>query len=1316
MNTFLRRTTLSVILVSIMVASTLTVMVTVPMAADENAAGKSGYGSGIDPALTEMMRKSNGPFDVYVIVDDRAAANAVLSSRGLAEINSREFAGIPTVSLMSLDKATIEALAGDGGAATIMAFERPMVEEARAELAGEDFAAAMVDPLPTDLDVNEVHGAVDAWDTGYDGEGVLLAVIDDGFDMAHPDLQGQQARYESGPYEGWPMAYDDYAAYQWKNGKISGWMADTTAEIRGKTKYASFDDVRYVVKGIKDIDNKIVSSKSGTMHIGYHPDPTLAALWGGPVAVLVVDTQVAGVYDTVYVDVMRDFDFTNDKPCTKGDEISYYDFYDANAGANSTVWNGGDGFADYSGGMAYWISDGANVYPASDWTYGAEFLAGPGDAVAFIGAYAGTHGTMTSSSAIATGVTMNGQLGGMAPGAKLITIPFTGSTVNAWLFAQFGVDGEPGTGDEATLVSNSYGWSNEAVEAGYTYLDMIAMTISMQGPTLWFWATGNGGPGYGTVTSVMDATSVHVGAGTTMQYRYLLGYEVIPEEQKWGDVIPFSNSGPGRNGKLNSEIIASGAYSLEPMPLNIVDELGSIGDGSAHLQVGSGTSHACPTVAGGAALGYQAYMLANGGAVPAKDYAKAVLMASADDMHFDAFKQGAGWLNAKTYVDAMGRSGGVMSLVDGEKSATSAFYPGAYDGEKYDMFPNFLLPGESSIQTATTSNFGSDAASVSISSELLLKTGSDIVTEKTMNKRDIFVDITDMVPESTDLLKVTMFMPYLKVDPQQDYVQDVEYWLEVHDWVDTNLNGVIGAKGIGSWELLRYTVDGSQCNVNQVMIKDPISRTEGQLVVRIRAIVPMMGIDISLQLDYYELQEFPWAELREAGQEEWQDALDLEIPADGQASWDLRVTVPEDAPVGSYAAAVYVDDGSRVQNMPIVINVPATDYEFEFGGESYFDTPYNNELTGVSDKWWRFEVGDWRMFWSLPSDIPEEDGYLLTSVSWDDDLTDINIHVFAPVAVDPEDEYEQVFSAPYGPGLYEMAVASSDERYMGAGIFGHFTNTGGTKEVIAAPLGAYENALGTPAPFAIAIRCPLIAGDEASESFQGETKWIVMNDYGPDLVEIEVDLSGDDPTSGTVGGYYDITLEGTIEAKGGGQDPVIEEQWDMEPVYQDAISSDFDSDLANAGYTKVINILAASILKVSVWEVENCPDIDLGLWQDTNMDGIATLDEPYWYVGVADSAESLTLRDLPGGQYLVKVLGYTVTGEPGYFGLSVMQGIEGASMTATDLETPVESGYYEFAIEWSVPEIPGTYIGAATFGFMGADDMFVIEVRVTVVE
>ncbi|HXK37425.1 MAG TPA: S8 family serine peptidase [Candidatus Paceibacterota bacterium] len=1314
---------MSLALVLIMLATSFSVAAT-GMTGAEQVSASDGIGSEnadalldagdskLDAALESSIAESNERQMVYVVVNDVDAANEVLTSLGLDTISGKLLSGVPTIRMMELDPIAIVALAKSDGVTKIMRYEQPATEPARLELSRESVSTMSAYPATEDYDINEVHGAVASWESGFTGEGVKLAVIDDGFDMAHPDLQGQQARYEFGPYDGWPIAYEDYGAYRWAEGKIGGWIADTTLQvtpIRGA--HISFDDEKYRVKGLRDAQGDVVMSVSGVYHVGYHPDPTLEALWGGKVAVLVVDTETAGVYDTVYVDVMRDFDFTNDKPCTKGDEISYFDSYDAATGYLSDIWNGGDGFADYSGGMVSWISDGINVYPASDWMYGADFLAGSGDAVAFIGAFAGTHGTMTSSSALATGTTMGGQLGGMAPGAKLICIPFTGSTVNAWMFAQFGADGMLGTGDEATLVSNSYGWSDTAVDAGYQLMDMIATTISLTGPTLWFWSTGNGGPGYGTAHSVVDVTSVHVGAGTTMQYRYWLGYELAPGYQKWGDVAPFSNSGPGRNGKLNAEIIASGMYSLEPSPLNVLSEIGTIGDGSMHFQVGSGTSHATPTAAGGAALGYQAFVAVHGD-LPQKDVAKALLMAAADDMHSDPFKQGAGWLNADTYTQLMSEAAGTASIAQGAVFATSALYPGGVDGQKYETFPNFVLPGQEVVESVTTYNFGSEPATVEIAPELLLKSYEETLTVMTSQKGDTYVDITEFIPATTDLLKLTMYMPFSQFDPEMDYVSNVEYWLEMHDWVDLNGNGRMDVSA-KKWELFRYTVDGSDCNANQVTIKDPIERTTDGLIVRVRAITPARGIEVSLQLDCYELEKFPWMKVREVGATEWSSSISVEVPAMGTTSWEALVSVPMDAKIGSYGAAIYIDDGSRIQSMPVLINVPATDYEFEFGGESSFDTPYNNDVTGVSDKYWRFEVGDWRIFWSLPTELPDPNGYLMASVEWSELPTDINVHVLAPVATD--DFWHGVFESPLGPGYFEQAIASSDERYMGAGKFGIYTNTGGPKEVVAAPLGAYETALGTPAPFAIVTRCPIMSGESSSVTLYGETKWVVMNDYQPREVNVEIDLSEGDLTIGSVPAWYDITIDEMIEVAGAGVDPMVSNTWDMEPIYQDILTSNFDADLANAAYTRAITVQAASILTVSVWEVADCPDIDLALWYDANMNGIAD-DATYWYVGTGGSSESLTLRGPADGQYLVKVLGYTVTGEPGYFGLSVLQGIQGAAIAAVDLEPEVGTGMHEFNIVYSVPAVPGVYVGAATFGFMGANDMFSIRVVLTVVE
>ena len=98
-------------------------------------------------------------------------------------------------------------------------------------------------------------------------------------------------------------------------------------------------------------------SKSGVYHFGSHPDTTLEAFFDERAAVLVVDEHTAGVYDTVYVDLDDDYDFTNNRKSVKGDEYVYMDLDD-------------DGYADLSGGIIYWISDGVHSLPASDWLYG----------------------------------------------------------------------------------------------------------------------------------------------------------------------------------------------------------------------------------------------------------------------------------------------------------------------------------------------------------------------------------------------------------------------------------------------------------------------------------------------------------------------------------------------------------------------------------------------------------------------------------------------------------------------------------------------------------------------------------------------------------------------------------------------------------------------------------------------------------------------------------------------------------------------------------------------------------------------------------
>ena len=63
---------------------------------------------------------------------------------------------------------------------------------------------------------------------------------------------------------------------------------------------------------------------------------------------MVTDPTTAGVYDTIYVDLDDDYDFSDEKPVTKESPVSYRDL-------------DGDGYTDLSGGLVYYISDGTGA-------------------------------------------------------------------------------------------------------------------------------------------------------------------------------------------------------------------------------------------------------------------------------------------------------------------------------------------------------------------------------------------------------------------------------------------------------------------------------------------------------------------------------------------------------------------------------------------------------------------------------------------------------------------------------------------------------------------------------------------------------------------------------------------------------------------------------------------------------------------------------------------------------------------------------------------------------------------------------------------
>ncbi len=428
-----------------------------------------------------------------------------------------------------------------------------------------------------------------------------------------------------------------------------------------------------------------------------------------------------------------------------------------------------DGKADLSGGMIYFIADGETPIPGSDMLgYGAPFNAWwyqpdladydaagiipqNGSLVAFMlgtdYTAGGDHGTNCSTMVLAQGVidfpafsggslaagqvqfpfAEGNTLQGLAPGAKLIAVGSVYPAINgmqgifdAHDFIALGADGIPNTGDEAQVANYSFGDDsvfNDGWDLESRYL--VNLTTNVNPNLAIAAATGNDGPGYGTIDPPASSAGViAVGASTSYGSTQLADWGIPGRDYIMdGDLVYFSNRGPSASG-ANPDIMAIGFVNHVAIPVNSNGDY----DGNTSLAVGGGTSYATPFVAGALADVYQAYFQ-KWGEWPTAETAKAILMAGADDMSYDVFSQGAGNVRADT----------AAMIADGETSiftSPSTWDAGDYRGEEYKSFAH-IVPGDSASKTFTVYNTGDSAESVSISDEVYELVDTQVYTMTT---------------------------------------------------------------------------------------------------------------------------------------------------------------------------------------------------------------------------------------------------------------------------------------------------------------------------------------------------------------------------------------------------------------------------------------------------------------------------------------------------------------------------------------------------------------------------------------------------------
>lgn len=1042
-------------------------------------------------------------FRAAVLTDDVGALGSTLRALGV----TTNVGSVPTsmpgprVVVVDVPSRLLEKVAALPDVLAVAPAVRP---EAPGPADPEALAALEGGIAPTLIEAGRGHHVPEAWALGYTGAGVRVAPMDSGTDFGHPDLQGTTARVTdpASPYLGWPIVFDPYSmeiylfrGVTFPTATLSWYVNssfETTAHPVTRLTTTPFQGRTYNVSG--------VGSASGTYHLGLHPDLTLSgsSAWNyrEPVGVLVTDALLPGGYDTVYVDLDHDGRFGDDKPVTLASPESWADYYDPSTGSwDNSTYTAGDGIADMSGGLVYFISDGANPVPYAD-VIGARYgvpvpVPGPGDLVAFhlgdLGAAGGGHGTLVASSIVAQNAT--GRVHGFAPGARLISVGNVYASgllfYDIFTFVGEGYDAIPMSGDEAHVASASFGFS-EIVNDGW---DFVSRWVDYHAYaylyTAYVVSTGNGGHGFGTVTSPGSAAGVIAVGASTSYHAGLALFEDAPHAT-FGDVQPWSNRGPGASGVGRPDLVTVGAWASGDGALNGFD-----GRRPPWI-VWGGTSLSAPATAGLVALVVEAHTVAAGGPVP-NFLAEAFLTAGADNLHYDPLVMGHGLTNALRSVRAAALLDGVTPVDSSGWVPVGSWAAGDYRGTAHTAFARLLSPGETNTTTFELWNWNaSGPVDVTIEDWELRRTGSDVWTVNAMNanestadrlRPDYLIDLTARVPPGTALLKATVSLPMSAFDPDLNYVFDSRWRVLLYDWLDAdadgtywldaNANGAVNAGELDNTsggELNRFTY-GYPTHTNvQAFVHDPLARIHDGLLLGIQhatTSASVSGTTLTVTVEYFEAVDAPWLSA---------SASAVSIPAGPTFEpLDLTVDLPAGTPLGTLSGVVTVSSATGETQIPVLVNVAANGPTFSFGGDpngrAFLD---NSRMFGGADWAWRAESGDWRFFFTdIPDDTPIGAGdRFLVHTSWERTPTDLDTIVLGPTE-DP------IFGPTdlWGPYTLDV-VGRSAHTHLGSGRYVFRTATGGAEEWVAAPLAAGLHE--------IALHNVLFAGPGPSEVFSGQ--------------------------------------------------------------------------------------------------------------------------------------------------------------------------------------------------------------------------------------
>lgn len=1171
------------------------------------------------------------------------------------------------------------------------------------------------------MDIGDVHHARDAWNAGYTGQGVKVLVNDSGIDFCHPDLIGTWAEVDDvgSPYDGWPQMFDSYSMYLYALDQHFGQtnIPDGLADYADTSITCALGSCVYQPIGAGSTHTYTLpaTSQSGTYHIGSHPDKTLQNIYGERVAVLVADENTANDYDTVYVDLDNDYDFTDETPANKEMPIACLDNYDSVAAAA-----GADGYNDLSGGLVYFIADGTNPIPASAWLWGG-LTPGNGNLVAFSmidsAEPVGSHGQWVASSVAAQGV-IDGENGnyptwkpdgvglvyGVSREAKLINNGNTHLTPfveDAFLFAALGIDGVAGTVDDSQIINNS--WGNTAVfNDGWDSESRLIDWLGMLNPALSLvFSTGNSGPGYGTDIGPSPAAALKVGASTLFGSTAHFDSITSTEQILWSDVIPFSSRGPGAQGVVGVDVTATGAVGTMAWPLN------SVGDGWQAWGAWLGTSRSTPIASGVLALIYDAFQQANG-RWPTAVEAREMLAAGAEDQHYDPFSQGAGMVNAfASAAIAAGDAGFYVS------PSQLAF--GDFRGETAPGFANVVRAGESATAVFTLTNPTASNLTLNATSSQLRRTETVSFTfttadisEEDANSLDpasrhfpdYLIPISDVVPVTADLMEVNLIFPFDQFDPdgninnsnEQRWLLQVINWTDVNNdgnlWEDnvSDPNGVVNQGEIDLYEYMRFGYDERRTTNLQVRVQQPFARMTDGLFLDLRhrtARTSVPTTTMQIELVFYEQADWPWLAVPSGS---------LQVPAGGQAVLPVTMNVPATAVPGAYSGFLQISGGGQQSQVPLVVNVAASLNEMEaplvLGGQPAADTLYDNgRVRGHFDWGGDRTSGDWRFFFAEAENLSPAATMILSN-TWQDTLpaqTDIDTFVYSPTP----DGFSSEHPAFYGPYSLDY-LASSELTYINNGKWAFQTSTSGPADMVMSPLADGLNL--------ILEHNVLFGGDAFTVPFTQTVGTAVL-----DPAPIVIQACGD-------AGSVPLTLRTNValpELQG-----VAFGLAQPQTVANQAIGQDEYANPSSASFSQTLTLTNTGRLEVNL-RGQPGNDLDLYLLFDADENGDFDWNDEILAQSTGLFADEFIVVDLPeAGDYLMAVFGADVPNPPTTFDLTVLN-VAGDEIELTAVPSnPIPVGETSLTLNWNKTAVLGeTWQGVLYLGPTSAPTALKADVR-----